>query len=76
MKRKTARAKNGRAIAVKCLNTGEVFECQQFAANWCKMSKPSNIKRSILRSIDEHKYAAGRHPETKEKLYWEFVNDN
>lgn len=76
MKRKTARAKNGRAIAVKCLNTGEVFECQQFAANWCKMSKPSDIKRSILKSTDEHKYSAGRHPETKEKLYWEFVNDN
>lgn len=76
MKRKTARAKNGRAIAVKCLNTGEVFECQQFAANWCKMSKPSDIKRSILKSTDEHKYSAGRHPKTKEKLYWEFVNDN
>ena len=40
------------------------------------MAKPSDIKRSILRSTDEHKYAAGRHPETKERLYWEFVDNN
>lgn len=74
MKGKTAGEKNGRAIAVRCLNTGEVFKCQQFAANWCGMSKASDIKKSILNSTKEKKKSAGKHPETKEKLYWEFVN--
>ena len=73
MKRKTAGAKNGLAIPVKRVNTGEVFECQQYAANWCGMSKASDIKKSILQSNENFRYSAGKHPVTKEKLYWEFV---
>lgn len=73
MQRKTAGAKNGRAIKVKCLNTGEVFDCQEYAAKWCGMKKPSDIKKSILKSSEDFRYSAGKHPDTKEKLYWEFV---
>ena len=57
--------------AVKCLNTGEVFESCRAAANWCGLAGTSGIA-SVCRNGKQK--TAGVHPETKEKLKWEYVN--
>ena len=59
---------------VKCINTGEIFETMMDAARWCGLVTACSIGQAC-NSPNEHK-SAGKHPITKEKLYWEFVVEN
>lgn len=56
--------------SVKCLNTGEIFSSLRAAANWCGLVGVSGIS-SVCRGGKQK--TAGAHPETKEKLRWEYV---
>lgn len=54
---------------VKCLETGQIFHSSVEAAKWCGLKSNSSIKdccRGIYKS-------AGKHPETGEKLHWEYI---
>ena len=60
--------KNPRARRVRCINTGEIFSCLKEAAEWCGLKSPCNIGECCRgKSL-----TAGRHPETKEYLKWEW----
>lgn len=61
--------KNPRAIKIKCLNTNQIFSCLKEAAKWCGLKHPSDITNHI----NGNKKSAGKHPETKEKLQWAYV---
>lgn len=59
---------------VKCITTGEIFETMMDAARWCGLATACSIGQAC-NSSNKHK-SAGKHPITKEKLYWEFVVEN
>lgn len=59
---------------VKCINTGEIFKTMMDAARWCGLATACSIGQAC-NSQNKHK-SAGKHPITKEKLYWEFVIEN
>lgn len=61
---------NPSAKAVICVNTGEVFPTIKQASEWCGIGRAS-----IIQSCRKN-YAGGKHPETGEKLYWQYVSDN
>ena len=58
---------------VKCLNTGEIFDTMMDAARWCGLKNSSSIGQ-ICNKTGKQK-TAGKHPITKEKLFWEFVEE-
>lgn len=58
---------------VKCLNTGEIFESCRKAANWCGLVGTSGIASVCNKGKQK---TAGVHPLTKEKLKWEYVDEN
>ena len=60
---------NGFSKQVKCLNTGEVFDCVHAAMDWCGLKGSSDIGNQIK---GKHK-TAGKHPVTKEPLKWAWV---
>lgn len=62
---------NGFSKKVKCLNTGEIFDCVRDAMKWCGLKGSSDIGNQIK---GKHK-TAGKHPITKEPLKWEWVLD-
>ena len=65
------RGKNGTAKKVVCLNTGHVFDCALDASEWCGLKNST----SICKFCREHNMEyAGRHPETKEKLQWQYLS--
>lgn len=55
---------------VKCITTGEIFESAHYAAEWCGISK-----QGIQRCCVGGRPTAGKHPETKEKLQWRYVEN-
>ena len=55
---------------VLCVNTGEVFNCMMDAARWCGLSNSSSIG-AVCRGEQK---TAGKHPKTKERLVWKYVN--
>lgn len=55
--------------AVRCIETGEVFDSLQKAADWCHLASSS----SITNVLKGRKRSAGKHPITKEPLHWEYV---
>ena len=58
---------------VRCLNTGEIFETMMDAARWCGLTNSTSIGQ-VCNKTGKRK-TAGKHPETQEKLKWEFVED-
>lgn len=56
---------------VKCLNTGEIFETMMDAARWCGLTNSSSIGQVCNKTGKQT--TAGKHPITKERLKWEFV---
>lgn len=65
------RSKGGKQI--KCLNTGAIFATMMDAARWCGLKNSSSIGQ-ICNKTGKQK-TAGKHPETGEKLQWEFVDE-
>lgn len=58
---------------VKCLNTNEIFNTMMDAARWCGLSNATSIGQ-VCNHTGKQK-TAGKHPITKEKLFWEFAED-
>lgn len=55
---------------VRCINTQEIFDSCRAAADWCGLAGTSGI---ALVCQGKKQKTAGVHPETKEKLKWEYV---
>ena len=55
---------------VLCLNTGKIFLSIKDAANWCNLKSSSNISEVAKGK----RKTAGKHPVTKEPLYWKYVD--
>lgn len=54
---------------VRCINTGQIFNSIKEASDWC------NLNSSGIGQVCRGKaQSAGKHPDTKEPLRWEFVN--
>ncbi len=70
MKEKKYGGNNPMAKAVKCLNTQQIFPSCREASDWCKIPR-QNIQR-CCRGI---RPTAGKHPVTKEKLKWRYIED-
>ena len=60
---------NGVAEVV-CVNTGRQFFSMREAANWCGLKDTSNISR-CCRGLRK---TAGTHPQTKERLKWQYID--
>lgn len=56
------------AKKVKCINTGEIFGCLKDAAQWAGLKSHS----AISMCINKKRKSAGKHPETREPLMWEY----
>ena len=57
------------AKLVRCIETGQIFHSTVEAAHWCGLKSKSGVREccaGILKS-------SGKHPETGEKLHWEYV---
>lgn len=68
---------NQRATKVKCVNTGEVFSTLKFAAVFAGLTRGSDIAKVCKGKKCSKGFVmktAGKHPETHEKLSWEFVD--
>lgn len=59
-----------RCRKIRCKETGEEFDSSQDAANWCGLKSNS----TIIKNCKNKRNSAGKHPITKEKLHWEYVN--
>lgn len=59
------------ATKIRCVNTGEEFCSLREACRWCGLKSQSGIGRNLANT----QAYAGRHPETKEPLTWEYVQD-
>ena len=70
MKGKYKGDKNPRAIKIKCKNTNQIFNTLKDAAEWCGLKHPADINASI-----KNNKSAGKHPVTREKLYWENIEN-
>ena len=55
---------------VRCIETGQIFHSTREAANWCGLKSCSPIKDYLARRGYK---SAGKHPETNEKLHWEYI---
>ncbi len=60
-------AKNKKKIL--CLNTGDIFESITEASKFAYSASPGNISKVL--NLENR--SAGKHPETKEKLYWKEI---
>lgn len=60
--------KNSNAKKVKCINTGEIFDCIKDASK--KYSTDNSRISKCCRGLAK---SSGKHPITNEKLYWKFV---
>lgn len=63
-------AKNHKSKKVRLVNTGEVFESGNMAASYYNITQAQ-----LNRSCNSSYKTAGKHPKTKEKIKWEFVNE-
>lgn len=68
---KSRQGKGGKKVI--CLNTGEIFDCMMDAARWCGLKTSASIGQ-VCNKTGKQK-TAGKHPETGEKLYWEFYEE-
>lgn len=66
---KTSSNPNYRNRAVRCIETGEVFETVTSAAQWCGLRSIGGVSASCR----QPGYSGGKHPDTHKKLHWEYV---
>ena len=57
--------------AVRCINTGEVFDSIQEASEWASLKGSSCIASQVA----GRQLTAGKHPVTGEKLTWEYLEE-
>ena len=55
---------------VICEQTGEIFECMMDAARWCGLTTACSIGQCCMGKVK----TAGKHPITKEKLTWRYLD--
>lgn len=65
------KGKGGKKI--KCINTGEIFDCMMDAARWCGLKTSCSIGQ-VCNKTGKQK-TAGKHPLTGEALLWEFIEE-
>ena len=70
MKNKQQGKNNNNSKSIVCLNTQQIFDTIQSAADWCNIA-PENISWSCKKL----EYHSGKHPETNELLFWIFEKD-
>lgn len=70
MKQKKYGGNNPKAKAVRCVTTGEVFPSCREASDWCGIAR-----QNINRCANGNRPTAGKHPITKEKLKWRYIED-
>ena len=58
---------------IKCINTGEIFDCMMGAARWCGLKTSCSIEQ-VCNKTGKQK-TAGKHPLTGEALLWEFIKE-
>lgn len=68
---KNRQGKGGKKVM--CINTSEIFDCMMDAARWCGLKNSSSIGQ-ICNGVGKQK-TAGKHPITKEKLQWKFIEE-
>lgn len=56
---------------VLCEQTGEIFECMMDAARWCGLKTSCSIGQCCMGKVK----TAGKHPITKEKLTWRYIDE-
>lgn len=61
-------ANHAGAKAIRCITTGDIFPTARAAAQWAPKSNPQNIGK-CCKGERQH---SGIHPETGEKLQWEY----
>lgn len=54
---------------VRCKETGQIFHSTVEAAKWCGLKSKSGVRECCAGIVK----SAGKHPETGEKLHWEYV---
>lgn len=54
---------------VRCIETGQVFPSTVAAAHWANLKSKSGVRECCVGIVK----SAGKHPETGEKLHWEYV---
>lgn len=64
-----SKGKHPRARKVRCITTGEVFDCITDATY-----KYNTWRTTIAKSCRDKNKSSGIHPQTKEKLYWEYID--
>jgi hypothetical protein len=64
-------SKSPQAKNVKCITTGEIFNCISDAKRKYNLKDVSGI----IKSCKNNKYSSGKHPITSEKLYWEYYDE-
>ena len=62
-------ANHARSKPVRCKETGQIFDNARQAATWALKANPQNIGK-CCKGERQH---CGNHPETNEKLSWEFI---
>ena len=62
---------NGFSKGVRCLETGQEFDTVKDAMMWCGLKGTSDIGNQIKGKTK----SAGKHPITKIKLHWEWINE-
>lgn len=69
LKKMSENRRNKGGKSVICINTGEIFNTANEAARWCGLSNGSSINRVC----HKQQKTAGKHPDSKEPLKWEYV---
>lgn len=70
MKQKKYGGNNPNAKPVQCITTGEIFPSCREASDWCGIAR-----QNINRCASGGRPTAGKHPITKEKLEWRYVEN-
>ena len=71
-KGKNKGSNHGRARKVQCITTGKVFDCIQEAGRYYLLSDSGT--RNITYCCQGKRKSAGKHPDTGEKLVWEYID--
>lgn len=54
---------------VRCIETGQIFHSTVEAAKWAGLKSKSGVRECCVGIVK----SAGKHPETGEKLHWEYI---
>lgn len=56
---------------VRCVNTNQIFHSTREAAAWCNLRSHSGVRECCV----GQRKTAGKHPETGERLKWEYIEN-